>query len=421
MASLYPQAIALADAIAAQETEDAGLIYDLTGELETAKAQLAVANGNVETQAATIRSLLAKITVLEQTIADLNAPPVVTPPTPPATATVIYGPKGTAWPTNTPRSGVGTDVACTWAAIGTAITNLPDGSVINVLDGTLPGYGAGSVEKTVLANVGKANRAQRVLVRPKNPGGVKFSKSIRLDGIKSVSFVGFDMGTEFGVVITGNSSDFAWARSYSAFFNLTAGTGTIIQRGQYIDCVAPVGRLFDGDRCAYRTVGTGKILDIQLLDSYLAPTFNSASNPTAHTDTLQCSGDGPIERLTIRGSVIFASTNAGFIGSSLAKDVTFDKTLVVGSRVLTVRYPVPAGAEALPTNPEPVAINGGIVNLRILDSVAIGKLASPTVADASGSVGTDLRLGKPAPAITTDYLNRVAPLPTPTTLKQIWS
>ena len=135
--------------------------------------------------------------------------------------------------------------------------------------------------------------------------------------------------------------------------------------------------------------------------------------------------------MTLTDSVLFASTNAGFIPSSLATAVAFNHTLIVASDRMLQRYALPAGANAF-TSGVPAAVNGtGTVGLlSATDSTFVGALqgtwasienttvsGNRTAAPASGSVQVDSSLSR----IDAGWLEARTPMPTDDRLRAIWT
>jgi len=354
-----------------------------------------------------------------------------------ALAGAEFGPNGSHWPTRTPKPSDKFDLVieadCNWAAIGKAITYVTErtkdgkGAVL-VKPGALPGNGAGSSSSPVLQLVGQADRPYRVLVAPRDGiGSVTHTGSLRIDRVKGVSFVGF-WPFPNSVVLT-SVEDVAWAWSKGQAFNITAGKGGTARRIELVECVTPDLKVTESDAWAFRTAGTA-LDDIAVVGCYVAPSYKPAGS-SAHCDTLQLSGDKPQTTVTLRDSVIFASTNAAFIPSAIAAGVLFDHTLVVGGDRMLQRYPAPPEANAF-TSGFPSAVNGsgtvGILSAR--NSTFIGPVrgewasvestrvsASSATRSASGGFTSDPSLS----SIDAAWLERVTPLPTDDRLRAVWA
>ncbi len=162
---------------------------------------------------------------------------------------------------------------------------------------------------------------------------------------------------------------------------------------------------------------------------YLAPTYKP-DDSSAHCDTLQLSGNSDKEGLLIEDTVLFASTNAGFIPSAGATGVVFDHSLLVGGDRMLERYPLPDGANAFTSGP-PAAVNAGgsVDQMSAKDSIFIGGVrgtflevensrssAEKPPQATGGSFTSDPSLSD----IDAGWLEANAPMPTDDRLKQIW-
>ncbi|KJL40331.1 hypothetical protein [Microbacterium trichothecenolyticum] len=348
-----------------------------------------------------------------------------------------FGPNGSHWPSRTPRPSDRFDLVveaeCNWGAIGKAIAYVTErttegkGAVL-VKPGTLPGNGAGSSSTPVLQLVGQADRSYRVLVAPRDgSGSVTHTGSLRIDRVKGVSFVGF-WPFPNSVVLT-SVEDVAWAWSKGQAFNVTAGKGGPARRIELVECVTPELKITESDAWAFRTAGSA-LEDVAVVGCYVAPSYKPAGS-AAHCDTLQLSGDKPQTTVTVRDSVIFASTNAAFIPSAIAAGVMFDHSLVVGGDRMLQRFPVPPEANAF-TSGFPSAVNGsgtvGILSAR--NSTFIGPVRgewatveSTTVSgsnlarSATGGFTSDPSLS----SIDATWLEKVTPVPTDERLRAVWA
>ncbi|GAA5200894.1 hypothetical protein [Microbacterium jejuense] len=352
-------------------------------------------------------------------------------------AAASFGPTGRHWPSRTPRPSDAFDLVveaeCTWKDISRCISYVaertPHGKgCVLVKPGTLPGYGAGSSKPPVLQGIGALGRDYRVLVMPREgSASITFSDAIRMDAVKGVAFAGFWLFPQ-SIVLT-SVQDFAWARSKGQAFNITAGGSGPASQIELVECVTPEAKLTDADVWAIRT-GDNPWSDIQIVGCYLAPSYKSATS-TAHCDTLQLSGSSPGADLVIRDSVIFASTNSGFIPSDRTSGIVFDHSLVVGGDRMVVRYPLPPDANAFASG-KPAAVNGiGTVDaISAVSSTFVGNLRGQWLsvqncvasiprppAVTSGQFSIDLSLN----AIGADWLDARAPLPTDEALRLAWS
>lgn len=344
-----------------------------------------------------------------------------------------FGPTGGHWPSRTPRryDPVDTEIvaACNWRAISSAITTAAataGTARVLVEPGVLPGYGAGSTRTAVLANIGRAGRASRVLVVPRDGvGSVTTSDSIRIDRVRGVAFAGF-WTFPSSMVLTG-VQDFAWAWSKGRSFNVTAQSGGNVSDVELVECVTPESLLNDADVWAFRT-DRGTMSGMSMQGCYIAPYFKPAGS-RAHLDTLQLSGTHSIAGVKITDSVLFGSTNAAFIPTSLASNVLFDHSLVVaGSRMLE-RYPLPAGANTF-TSGWPQASNGsgtrGILSAQ--NSTLIGSVPgvwASVVASSTTAANTSVQQGKFTcdPSLSTvdaAWIDLRAPYPSDDRLREAW-
>lgn len=348
----------------------------------------------------------------------------------------VFGPTGMHWPSRTPRPYDAFDASveceCSWDAIAEAITAVdaaaPDGAArVLVRPGTLPGDGAGSTSEAVLQGIGRGGRASRVLVIPRDgTGSVTLDGSIRIDAVVGVAFAGF-WSFPRSVVLT-STQDFAWAWSKGQAFNITSGGSGPSDDVELVECVTPEASSGDADTWAFRTADN-PYSNISVRGCYLAPTYKS-DDSSAHCDTLQLSGNSDKEGLVLEDTVLFASTNAGFIPSAGATGVVFDHSLLVGGDRMLERYPLPDGANDF-TSGLPAAVNaaGSVDQMSAKDSVFVGGVrgtflevensrtsaAEPPKA-TSGSFTSDPSLRE----IDAEWLETNAPMPTDERLAQIW-
>lgn len=352
-------------------------------------------------------------------------------------STAEFGPTGRHWPSRTPALTDTFDftieVNATWAAIADgikqAIAKAPKGKTrVLVKPGVLPGFGAGSSKTPVLKNVGKTGLANRVLVTPRDGvGTVSFADSIRLELVAGVSFVGFWIFPNSMVLSA--VQDFAWAWSKGQAFNISSNSAVPTKDVELIECVTPDARLIDADTWAFRTGGQ-PYENVSAIGCYLAPSYKAAGS-SAHCDTLQQSGNELKTGLLIRDSVIFSSTNAGFIPSGGASGVMFDHSLMVGGDRMLLRYPLPAGANAF-TSGLPAAINGAgsIDQMSAKNSTFIGNVrgkflsventsvtATNPPAATSGKFTSDPSLS----SIDAAWLESRSPMPTDERLRAAWA
>lgn len=347
------------------------------------------------------------------------------------------GPTGTNWPSRTPRPGDTFDVTeecdCDWDAIAAAIEKVDKAGLdktarVLVAPGELPGYTAASSGRPVLEGVGRTGRSTRILVMPRDGvGTVTFEASIRIEDAAGIAFVGFWLFPK-SMVLT-SVRDLAWAWSKGQAFNITSGPTGPVEDVELVECVTPEAVFEPSDTWAFRTSGN-PYRDIDVVGCYLAPSYKPADS-SAHCDTLQLSGPEDKVGISIRNTVIFASTNAAFIPSAGATGIVFDNSLVVAGDRMLVRYPLPAGANTL-TSGNPAAVNaaGSVDQISGVSSTFIGPVrgtwldvrdcvvssAEPPAA-TSGAFSSAPWLSE----IDAEWLDEHAPMPTDERLTKMWA
>ena len=280
-----------------------------------------------------------------------------------------FGPNGTHWPAHTPwiKDAVTTvEVACTWAAIRTALlavtaSQAAAGVHIKVRPGTLPGLGASSGSKAVLQGLGSAQWAKNVLVSPRDGwGSVIITEPARLREVYGVTFARIN-GVD---VLLTNCTRSAWAQSVmSDGLSMASSYGaTTSQCGAYEIVMSNV-KSDISDPLGY-AAGADCVLTDSVWDGcYSAPVFRP-SGATDHVDTLQMYGSGWYRGLTVRDTTFFGSLNCALqIGGMRDDDpnkgtrfLTVDHSILTSqATALRVRYPTPAGAD---TPSMAQAING---------------------------------------------------------------
>lgn len=348
----------------------------------------------------------------------------------------VFGPTGHTWPTRTPRAYDAFDASieceCTWEAIAAAITAVdvaaPDGSArVLVRPGVLPGNGAGSTSEPVLADVGREGRASRVLVIPRDgTESVTIDGSLRLDAVVGVAFAGFSTFPK-SLVLT-STRDVAWAWSKGQAFNITSGDSGPTENTEFVECVTPDAVSGDADTWAFRT-GSNPFRDISVRGCYIAPTYKEDGS-SSHCDTLQLSGNADKEGLLLEGTVLFSSTNAGFIPAAEARDIVFDRSLLVGGDRMLERYPLPDGANAF-TSGAPSVVNAAksIDEMSAKDSIFIGRVrgtfanvenSTISATDPPAATGGAFESDPSLADIDAEWLDARAPMPTDDRLREIW-
>lgn len=345
-----------------------------------------------------------------------------------------FGPTGEHWPTRTPRPHEPFDrhveVDADWGAITDAISlaaqHPGERARIAVRPGSLGGHGSGANDAPVIANLGALGRSSRIVVVPRDGiDTVRFTNSIRILNVRGVTFLGFSPFPH-SLNLSG-VQDFAWARSKVLSLNIT-GRGAFVENVELVECVTPEAGLRNHDTWAFRTIEHG-YRNISVVGCYLAPSYKEAGSPE-HVDTLQLSGGLPQQNVTIRDTVIFASTNAGLIPSPQADNVRLERSLVVGGDRMLERYPLPSDANNFTSGP-PISVNGaGTTNiLSAHDSIIIGAVEglwasvhntlTDSVPRATSSQGA-FSVRPELASIDSAWLNTRAPLPSEDFLRRAW-
>jgi hypothetical protein len=367
--------------------------------------------------------------------------PNPTPTPTPGESTRSYGPNGTHWPSHTPRDTFSRviDVPCSWAAIRSALGAVTayqaaSGLNIRVAPGTLPGGG-----RDVLANVGSASWARNVLVSPRDGWGtVTISDTANLRDVRGVTFARIN-AHHLRLI---DCSRTAWAHS-----KLTLGMRTYARSGAVSQCnayevVMPDSKADPTDPFSYAASANASLNHCVWEGCYGAAVFRPAGS-SAHLDTFQMFGAGSYRGLTIRDSIFFGGNNCGLqIGGYSPSDplrgtdfLVLDHSMVL-SQVMSVqtRYRVPrgartgAGTQAINGAGEPhqlSAINGSYVLgtmhvtrwKRITDSyTSVASAASRYPARSGGWIYKPSLAG-----MTSAELNSLAPVPTDSYLRSIWT
>lgn len=288
--------------------------------------------------------------------------------------TASYGPNGTHYPERAKWVGSSTgwassvEVAASWSAISTAITNatnnFPNGDCrILVQPGTLTGNGAGSTSTPVLQNIGSRTRARRIVIAPRDGiWSVSFSNSLSFHDVNGVAFIGFqliDKGEaipQSGASINiRNTADFAWAWSKLSNCNITSNTtvsGVTVTSGvELCEVVKPGALTIDGDSWAIRnTSGSTYSVDgVKYRGCYVGPAHKTTGS-SAHCDSLQFSAGVRHDHIEFEDTVVWASTNAAVIGSGDGIEANggsrygkMDHSMFIGSARTLYRYPQLAG------------------------------------------------------------------------------
>lgn len=278
---------------------------------------------------------------------------------------LLFGPNGTHWPSDTPRTGHANvvDVACNWSAIATAIGNVSPsqaaaGTIIRVAPGTLPGTSDGvtSGATPVLQNVGSSSWSQKVLVAPRDGWGtVSIASGVRIHNVHGVTFARINATT----IIFTSCSDMNWAQS-----KMNLGIKTFADDDNVTNCnmyeVAMLNsRADESDSCQYRASDGYYIKDCVWSGCYLAPLFRPTGS-SAHLDTFQMFGGTESNHafyrgLTLRDCIFFGSSNCALQGGGYYADdpylgeafVTLDHTMLLSQSLsVQLRYSVPENTDS---------------------------------------------------------------------------
>lgn len=280
---------------------------------------------------------------------------------------VSYGPNGSHWPADTPKTGHAhvIDVACSWSAIQTAIgavtlNQANAGVFIRVAPGSL----VGSRESTTsggtaaIENVGSSAWTTKVLVAPRDGYGTVTTGSHKFQNIHGVTFARF-VGASW---MLRDCADFNLAHT-----KLSVGLKTYADTANVSNCnvyeVAMINsRADEEDSCQYRASASCYIKDCVWEGCYLAPLFRPEGS-SAHLDTLQMFGAGYYRGLTLRDCLFFGSNNCALQGGGYQTDdpymgepfVTLDHTILLSQAFsVQLRYSIPSGT----TGGGSQAING---------------------------------------------------------------
>lgn len=361
---------------------------------------------------------------------------------PPVFPLATYGPDGTHWPSDTPKTGHAhvIDVACSWAAIQSALASVSSaqaaaGTIIRVAPGSL----VGSSETTVstgpaaVQNVGSDAWTIKVLVTPRDGYGTVVTGSHKLQNVRGVTFARF-VGESWMLRDCGN---FNLAHTkLNRGLKVFADTMTVTNCNIY-EVAMLNSRADEEDSCQYRASNANQLRECVWEGCYIAPLFRPVGS-SSHLDTLQMFGNGYYRGLTLRDSLLFGSNNCAlqgggwdgsdpFVGTPF---VTLDHTMLVSQALaVQVRYTLPAGTTGGGTQ----AINGPgepgpwFAN----DSYLMGSLHSTqwntvantrTVPGVANSIATGAWIHESWSSMTPAQFDELAgPEPTDMTLAAIWA
>lgn len=271
----------------------------------------------------------------------------------------VFGPNGTHWPSDTPRTGHANvvDVSCSWAAIGSAISAVSAGqaaagTLIRVAPGTLAGSGDGvtSGATPVLGGVGNAAWSQKVLIAPRDGWGtVNIASGVRINDVHGVTFARINGTT----LILTNCGDMNWAQS-----KLTLGIKTFADAANVTNCniyemIMPNSIMTENDSSQYRASAGYYIRNCTWEGCYIAPLFRPTGS-SSHLDSLQMFGAGWYRGLTLRDCLFFGSQNCALQGGGYYPDdpyigqpfVTLDHSMLVSQALAEqLRYSIPPGTD----------------------------------------------------------------------------
>jgi len=346
-----------------------------------------------------------------------------------------FGPTGEHWPALTPKPSDAfeqvVNVPADWDAIAAAIRNAPAGNVKILVDpGVLPaGHGGNSSDRGVLADLGAADRSSRILVMPRDGYGTVTGTGTIAQGddlgyafvnVNGVSLVGFDFGDQTVTFRNAQNSSFAW--STFGLLNVVGSKGSV-EDFQLVEVVASDVADFDGDRAAFRTGAGSSITDVDVIGSYFAPVYKRAGS-SAHSDTLQFSGSGPITGIDIVDSVFFHSSSQIIMAEQLS-DLRLDNSLLLADKGVT-RYPISGDRHRiLYTN----SLWGGSEGTVAENSILIGSVSSAhqfdsvqgTQVSQSNSAPVDAgAFTVDAPPVTAAWLDEASPQPDAAFLSSTW-
>lgn len=352
-----------------------------------------------------------------------------------------YGPNGTHWPAHTPRTGhaVTLRVACNWAAIRSAIASVTAaqaarGVIILVGAGTLPADAA----RDMLSNVGSATWSRNVLITPEpGYGTVTMTGTARMRRVEGVTFARFIAHNIRMVDCTRTT----WAHCRLNYGMRIYSSSGVVSGCDGYELVMPNSRVNPEDAFSY-SAGPGSTLTNCLWEGcYTAPIFRP-NGSNAHLDTFQMFGGGFYRGLTIRDSVFFGSNNCALqIGGSFPNDprrgtnfLTIDHSIVMSqSMAMRTRFPMLSGGSGNGGQ----AINGGgedgqlsaINGSYVLGSMHVtrwNRVQDSYTSHARAVTGNPARTGQwiyrsDLVNMTAAQLTSLAPVPTDTYLRRIWT
>lgn len=375
----------------------------------------------------------ATVTILEQ-------PPVTEP-------TLVYGPNGGHWPSQTPAMSdafvYDVEVACTWTAIAAGIAAAPasGNARVRVRPGTLPaGGGSGSSVTPIPLATTSASRTSKVLVVPRDGWGTVEGSLGSSSGysfaMRNVALMGIDFSGQSVLLRSCVNAAAGW--STFAVLNVTANASDV-SAIELVECVLPDSLPLDGDRMAFRIADGSSIDGLTMSGCYVAPAYK-ASNSDAHSDSLQISrsnGTSRVSNVTFVDTVFFQSSSQ-VLQFAITDGVTLRRTAVIGGLRGTGRYPISADRH---TNEGENALWGAgdsASDVTMADCVILGsinsswkftsisntvtsKALSSGTAVGQGGVTVDPQFASRTTPLPTAWFDANCPLPSPSRLASIWS
>lgn len=323
--------------------------------------------------------------------------------------TLSYGPSAAYYPSRTPTiaearlfdSDHKKIVPFDAQAIEDAANSFTDqqvneGAVVFIEAGSVAGSGAGATSPPWLKNIGKKGRSRKILITPLGKwGSCNFTDNVKIQSCYGIAFGGFNFTNNDG---TGRKQGFlAVDCTESSVFNMAPLTyfgGQTLDNTpswdvEFINIVIPQSYVkYDvnnnADTAAFRTSTNAPINNVRFIGIYFAASFREIGSK-AHTDTLQFSGGSTYSNIQIQNSVFFGSTNsAAQVGAAI--NYNFNQSLIIGSNITCVRYPVLPGADGYSIGyVTPNGINGEATNATAIDSIIIGSIGATHWGFQSGS------------------------------------
>ncbi|MCR2808885.1 MULTISPECIES: hypothetical protein [unclassified Microbacterium] len=291
----------------------------------------------------------------------------------PAT-TRSYGPNGTHYPEDLPWLG---DTAalelvaeCDWIDIARKVEALDAptvaaGVIIRVKPGTLPGGGAGSSARPVLAGVGNAGWARNVLICPLEGFGsvTTAAGGIRFDQCARLSFFGFQSaGTVTMTRCVG--LQLGWSRFDG--MNITRGARDIA----LYELVLGFRQSAD-DTAGIRPTEAFEMTNFTRHGCVFGPSVKPDGSD-AHCDTIQLegTGTGPFGPFLSVDCVDYGSSNAAELLHTRLVLADYQHCMILGGQLPWRVFPLRSGDY----EGDPNAFAGGCQDVRLTDCVVVGAI-----------------------------------------------